>query len=321
MIRTCIESLHASCHPQSSVRFVTRTIRVIANPAAGRGRAALALPGIRVALAEHGIDDVRLTLRAGDEARLAREAIADGVDTVIAVGGDGTLSQVGGELTGSQCRLVPIAAGTGNDFAKTLALPARNARAMARLAVAGTDVAIDVGRVDDTLFLNVAGFGFDAAVIADIAGGSLLRGDASYVAAALRQLFVYRGLAVRMPGESNARNRLLLVFANGRHYGGSFRIAPEASLTDGELDVVVIGDASPLRRARLFAAAMRGSHLALPEVESSRGSALTIRFRAPPIYEADGELRRAASTAVEVACLPRALRVISASPAAASSAA
>lgn len=295
-----------------------RTIRVIANPAAGWGRAAGALPAIRVALAEHGIEDVRLTAFAGDEARLAREAIDDGVDTVIAVGGDGTWSQVGGALVGSACRLVPIAVGTGNDFAKTLALPARDARAMARLAVDGSDVAIDVGRVDDTLFLNVAGFGFDAAVIAALAGGSRLRGDASYVAAALRQLFVYRGLAVQMPGEPSARNRLLLVFANGRHYGGSFRIAPEASLTDGRLDAVAIGDASPLRRARLFAAAIRGAHLALPEVESSRGTAWTIRFGAPPIYEADGELRRAAGAVVQVACLPRALHVISASRAAAS---
>ena len=290
-----------------------RAIRVIANPAAGWGRGARALPAIRRVLAEHGIDDVRLTTRSGDEARLAQAAIDDGVDTVIAVGGDGTWSQVGAALAGSRCRLAPIAVGTGNDFAKTLALPARDARAMARLAVDGDDVAIDVGTVDGRLFLNVAGFGFDAAVIADLAAGSMLRGDASYLAAALRQLFIYRGIAVQLPGEVAPRNRLLLVFANGRHYGGSFRIAPHASLTDGLLDSVVIGDASPFRRMRLFGAAMNGTHLGLAEVTSTRAASWSLRFASPPIYEADGELRRAASTTVEIACLPAALRVVSAS--------
>src|SRR5688572_9693199 len=141
-MRGCIKSLQVAflrlrpSPPSTSTgRKLTRAIRVIANPAAGWGRGARELPAIRRVLDEHGIDDVRLTARSGDEARLARDAIADGVDTVIAIGGDGTWSQVGGALAGSACRLVPIAVGTGNDFAKTLALPSRDAQAMARLAV------------------------------------------------------------------------------------------------------------------------------------------------------------------------------------------
>ena len=106
------------------------------------------------------------------------------------------------------------------------------------------------------------------------------------------------------------RNRLLLAICNGRRFGGSFIIAPNASLRDGELDAIVIGDASPLKRASLFGAATGGAHLGHPEVSERRAPSFTLRFRAPPLFQADGELHQATATELEVACVPGALRIV-----------
>lgn len=284
-------------------------IRLIANPTAGRGRAARALPLARAAFRAAGADE-RLTTRAGDEARLVREALDDGIDTLAVLGGDGTWSKAAAALAtaGADCRLLTLAAGTGNDFAKTLGVPARDYAAMARLAVDGADRRIDLGSVAGRLFLNVAGFGFTAAVIADTERIRWLRGDALYFHAALRQLFRYRGMT--WCDDAGKEHALVLAFANGHTFGGSFRIAPGADPADGLLDEIRIADASATRRARLFAAATSGRHVALPEVRERRGGRFMLRFAEPPAYEADGELLRAPARDVEVACVPGAVRVV-----------
>jgi diacylglycerol kinase (ATP) len=287
-------------------------VRVIMNPAAGRGRGARKLPALRSAFAAGGITDIELTTAPGDEARLARQALQDGCSTVIAVGGDGTWSKVAAALAGSDCRLALVAAGTGNDFAKSLGVPATDPVAMARLAVDGPDERIDMGRIGDRLFLNIAGFGFDASVAQAMLETPWLTGEALYLFASARQLFAFRGLEIDVVPDRaiGFRNRLLLAICNGRRFGGSFVIAPNAMLDDGQLDAITIGEATPLRRAALFAAATGGTHLGFPEVTERRASSFLLRFRAPPVFQADGELHQAVTTELEVGCLPRALRVV-----------
>lgn len=262
-----------------------------------------------------GVGDVRRTAGPGDEGPAARRAVDDGADTLVAVGGDGTWGAVADAVvaSGADVRLALAAAGTGNDFAKSLGAPAADFAATARLAVDGPDVRVDVGRVDaggapGRHFLNAVGFGFDVAVIEDVARSPWPAGRFAYAASALRQLFGYGGLAVGAGG--GPARHLLLVVANGRHFGGTFRIAPDASLTDGRLDAIAIGDASALGRLRLFAAAARGAHVGHPEVVAAQAAAFSLTFAAPPAYQADGEHRRAASAALEVRCVPRALRVV-----------
>jgi diacylglycerol kinase (ATP) len=102
----------------------------------------------------------------------------------------------------------------------------------------------------------------------------------------------------------------MLIVANGRHFGGAFRIAPGASVADGRLDAVAIRDARALGRVRLFAAAARGTHPGHPEVTVEQAGAFRLTFDAPPAYETDGEYNRARSAALEVRCVPSALRVV-----------
>jgi diacylglycerol kinase (ATP) len=288
---------------------------VIVNPAAGKGRGLKAERDVRRAFAAVGVSDIRLTRSAGDETVLARRAIDEGVQTIVAVGGDGTWGNVANAIiaSGAGVRLALGAAGTGNDFAKSVGAPANDFEATARLAVDGPDVAVDVGRIEDKHFLNVTGFGFDIAVIEDVANIRWLKGDLVYIYSALRQLFGYTGVPVEVAGGNGSGGRtshLMVIIANGKSFGGAFRIAPNASITDGRLDAVAIRTVAPLKRLALFSAAARGTHLGHPDVRSEQAPRFTLSFAAPPAYETDGEYNRAASSTLEVACVPGALRVV-----------
>ena len=296
------------------------TVRVIVNPAAGRGRGGQMLPRIREVFAALGVSAVDVTGSAGEERALADRALADGCTTLVAVGGDGTWSNVAGAIlaSGADCRLALLAAGTGNDFAKTVGVPAGDLEATARLAVEGGDARVDVGRIEGRHFLNIAGFGFDIAVLEDCARITWMKGGNLYLVSALRQLFGYPGveIAVGSPLRERGKARhLMLVIANAKHFGGSFHIAPGAELADGLLDAVSILDAPPLGRIGLFVATTRGTHTADPRVITEQASRFTLRFPAPPAYETDGEYRRAESDVLEIECVPNALRVVVGAPA------
>jgi len=218
---------------------MSHKICVIVNPASGRGSGARALPAIRAAFSAVGVSEVRLTSAKGGESADARKALDDGFDTIVACGGDGTWGNVANALlaagAGRQARLVLIATGTGNDFAKTVGAPARDFPATARLAVDGADMAVDVGRIEGRHFLNVSGFGFDIAVLEDIERISWLKGDMLYLYSALRQLFSYGGVEIGIATPKKRRDprrHLMLIVANARRFGGSFRIAPGAMLNE-----------------------------------------------------------------------------------------
>lgn len=288
---------------------------VIVNPASGKGRGAKAAAAIRTAFHAVGVTDIRTTTAKGDERNVALRAIQDGVETIVAVGGDGTWGNVANAIlgAGAPVRLALAAAGTGNDFAKTVGAPAGDFAATARIAVDGPDVRVDVGCIEGKYFLNVAGFGFDIAVIEDVETINWLKGDALYLYSALRQLFGYRGIPIEVASAARTRGsaqHLMLIIANGKNFGGTFRIAPNASVTDGLLDAVSIAVASPLRRVALFAAATKGTHVRAPEVSVEQAPCFTLAFPTPPAYETDGEYNRARSTRLEVRCVPGVLRVV-----------
>ncbi len=294
-------------------------IRVLWNPASGRGRGAELHPRIKAAFEAHGITDFVQTQRAGDEARLVHEAIADGIQTIVVAGGDGTWgkSAVALAQAGSPARMAFVAAGTGNDFAKNLRAPATDMEAMAALVAAGgVERRVDLGRVDGNWFANVAGFGFDVEVLIASQGARLLRGPAVYVAAAVGQLFAFGGVPVRIGGVASLfaprRPRLMLVFANGKEFGGAFKIAPMAQVDDGKLDAVVFEDGIKLGRIALLARALRGTHLTHPKVFHKAGAEFTLEFDTAPSYELDGDLHLAPSRTVTVASVPAALRVLDA---------
>jgi YegS/Rv2252/BmrU family lipid kinase len=269
------------------------------------------------------------TSRAGEERELAAAAARDGVDVVVAVGGDGTWSNTADGLLGSgrpDVALGVLPSGTGNDFGRNLGFDPRDpAEAVAALA-AGRLRRVDVGRVETPSaadrspdqwetrhFLNVAGFGFDVAVIDAAAGARILRGELLYKVTALQQLFRFDGFDCEVETSTGTRRRarhLMLTVSNGCYFGGGFPIAPGADVSDGRLHACRIADAGPLARLGLFNLAERGRHVGDARVELLAAPGVRLTFGAPPRFELDGEVRRAAGATVELRVLPASLSVV-----------
>jgi diacylglycerol kinase (ATP) len=291
---------------------------VIVNPAAGRGRGRAMLPEILARFAEVGVTDVRTTSAKGDESAIARAAMKDGAATLVVVGGDGTTSNVANAILHSSAdvRLAVMPAGTGNDFAKVLGTAEMDVGAMARLSRQESESRVDVGKIEDVFFLNCCGFGFDVAVLEAIDRAHWLRGNSVYLYSAITQLFSYPGIEVALSAKGSSGDsmlHLLLVIANSEYFGGMFRIAPGASVTDGMLDAIAIRDVAPVRRLPLLAAAARGAHLSHRMCSRERAPEFSVSFPAVPSYEADGELHRARTSTVTIACCQSALIVVAAS--------
>ena len=257
---------------------------------------------------------MRLTRGPGDERRLAAQAASEGVETIVALGGDGTWGNVTRGIleSGRDARLVPIAAGTGNDFPHALGLPAHDPVAMARIAASRNSVRVDVGWANDIAFLNVAGFGLETEVVRRVQDIPGLRGPLVYIAAALPVLRTYRGLRASIQiGDGPPppmQQWAALIVSNGPRFGGGFRVAPGATVTDGRVDLIAVRDAVPFRRLQLFVRARLGTHLGQPEVDRSPVSDITLRFDQRALLDADGELHDVPME-VRVRVQPGAIRV------------
>src|SRR3989441_7145234 len=208
-------------------------VYVVFNPMSGRGRGAQLVSPLLQALAgapglEHG-----LTREPGDEARLTTDALARGFRRIVAVGGDGTWSNVGNAIlrSGIPARLGLVPGGTGCDLAKSLGIPPRDLQGCARIVLDGHAKSIDVGQIEDGYFLNLAGFGYDVAVIEDSWTVGYLGGSPLYLYCAIRQLGSFRGFSVEVEADGRPlgrRDLLMLILANARGFGGGFQIAPPA---------------------------------------------------------------------------------------------
>jgi len=297
-------------------------IHLLVNPRAGNGRASRRVRDARAALETAGDVTVHETQLAGDEARLAGEASLAGATVLAVLGGDGTVSHAARGLvySGSALPLAILAAGSGNDTAKSLGAPVHDYGAMARLILRGGVRSIDVGTIDDVPFVNAAGFGFDAQVVARTSHGGRRVGAVSYALTALASMHNCRGFDAvardalagdAAAGDAARPRHLMLVFANGRHFGGMFTIAPRARLDDGLLDMVDLHDAGTFRRLAMFSRAALGRLEGVRGVHTRQISEMSVSFDAPPQFEADGELHQAKGSVVRVGCLPRVLRLVS----------
>lgn len=307
---------------------------VVFNPASGRGRGARRIARYRELL-EASLDDVTFaaTTRPGEERDLAEHAVEQGYDVIVAVGGDGTWSNVADRIVASgrdDVAFAVLPSGTGNDFGRNFGFDPRNPVEAVRVLAEGYRRTIDVGRVDSPSasehdpdrweprhFLNLVGFGFDIAVIDAAAGARFLRGELLYKLTALQQLFRFPGVDVAVEsdaGETRDGRLLMLTVSNARYFGGGFPIAPKAEIDDGRLHACLIGNAPPLTRLKLFNAAERGRHVLAEQVEVVDDRAFRVRFAEPPRFEMDGDVRRAKSDVVDVRVIPNALRVVGPKP-------
>jgi diacylglycerol kinase (ATP) len=227
----------------------------------------------------------------GSGSYLARIAAEEGAHVVVAAGGDGTVGEVANGLIGTPAALGVLPMGTGNDFARTLGVGNDISRA-ARAIVFGTQKRVDIGRIGEGHFVNVAGCGFDAEVSKRVNRGfRRLRGTTAYIAAVFETLGTFRPaeITLEIDGVIFEEVAMLCAVANAKSYGGGMLVAPDATLDDGLFDVVVVGNVSPVEFVRAFPRVFKGTHVSHPKVTVRKGKRVAIRSRNELPVLADGE--------------------------------
>ncbi len=283
---------------------------VIVNPIAGPGRASEMASIIELAktvLLRHNlIADVRVTGGPDDARGFASDAVKDGIDLVVAWGGDGTVNRAAAAVAGTRVPLAIVPAGSGNGLARDLGVPLTPEAAL-EVAGAGATRAIDAGDLDGHLFFNVAGIGFDARIAARLAEPGARRGLLGYVLATLGELPGYEPAcySIREARDVNGvahtpdivnHHALFIALANSRQYGNGAQIAPQALLDDGMIEIVVVEPQSGFRIMRQVPAFFRGTLREGPGVLMRSAASMDICCAHPIRFHVDGEPREGGAT-------------------------
>ena len=283
---------------------------IIANSVSGRGRARRIGERVADLLRERDVDaDLMVSEASGDCERIAREVLAHGARQVAACGGDGTVHEVVNGLANSDAVLGVVPCGRGNDLARALGV-SRDVKDVVNTLVHGVERAIDLGKAGDRFFATVATLGFDTAVAQRMRSRpSRLGGTMSYLLAALQTLVGYRSPFVRLRGDFGVfEGRVLLAAtANAPFYGSGVKIAPDAIVDDGVLDVCIVADVSHWTVLRMFLTAYSGAHVGHSAVRVVQTRTLQIASDDPLWIFADGEPVCEIPAKIEV--VPGALRV------------
>ncbi len=293
-------------------------VAVLRNPAAGRGRHAQTVTAALAALAGPDRTVELLDADTVDAARGACTAAVDGgVDTLVAVGGDGTVHVGLQAVAGTGVGFGVIPAGTGNDFAAGVGLPVdpvAAARLISEALTAGRTRAIDLGHIsgDDGFqrwFCAVLGAGFDALVNERANAMRWPKGRRRYDFAIFAELIKLRPRRYRLTldGQVLEQDAVLVAVGNTPAYGGGMHMCPAADPTDGLLDVVVAGAISRSTLLRLQPKVYKGTHINHPAVTSHRARTVGIEADGITAY-ADGE--RVCPLPITITTRPGALRLV-----------
>jgi len=288
---------------------VTRQIALLTNPTAGTGQAHVLQDKVVERLVSRGMSVDILAGRDGAESvELARKAVADGVDSVVAVGGDGLVHAAVQALAGSDVRLGVIPSGTGNDFARSLGLP-QDPLAAADVVALGQARPLDLGRSGESWFATVMAAGFDAAVNERANAMTWPHGQLRYTVATLAVLPRWQPVPYTfdLDGEQRQVEAMLVCVANTDSYGGGLRIPWGAEFDDGLLDVIIIRPTTKLEFLRVFPQVRTGGHVDHPAFERVRATSVTVAAPGVTAY-ADGE--RFGALPLTVECVPGAVSVL-----------
>lgn len=240
-------------------------ILFIINPVAGRNKSEDITFLIRKKMKKANIEfDIVRTSEPGEAIKLSREGLAAGFDTVVAVGGDGTVNEVAmGLILNGQGKLGIIPMGTGNDLVKSLDISLEPKEAI-DVIVKGHFKSIDMGIANNKTFLNVASIGLDAEVVKNTEMvKNFARGKFAYVIGLLITLIRYKHkkLLIQLDDLRLEKKTLLVAVGNGKYYGGGMKICPTANIEDDYFHICLISKISKLKLLFIFPSIFKGNHL------------------------------------------------------------
>ncbi|MDT3402871.1 diacylglycerol/lipid kinase family protein [Mucilaginibacter terrae] len=286
-----------------------RKVLFVINPIAG-GKAKGHVPAlIQQHIDKNTIDyTIVFTEEAGHAHWLAKDAV-NTYQSIIAVGGDGTINEVASAVVGTKAALGVLPFGSGNGLSRFLSIPMDTVGAIQNININKVET-IDAGQLNGQWFFNMAGMGFDAH-ISQVFAEQTTRGFITYFKSAVKEIVNYKSETYNLliDGEEYDREAFMLSIANSSQYGNNAHVSPQASVQDGLLDVCVIKP-FPLYRfpemgMRMFTKTADKSKY----VEIIRGKNISIKRGKPGAVHVDGEPHNAGTNA-EVHIVPRSLNVI-----------
>ena len=293
---------------------------VLANPAAGGGIACEALPHLQKFAVENRWEvEFRGTESSAEFAQIAREEAERGRERIFALGGDGTVQLLLNAVAGSpQVSIGVLPAGGGNDFASAIGLPNDAVRAAEIVLLHGRASCLDAAHVrtadgTERLYLGGGGVGLDAEA-ARYASGAFrkIRGRSRYLLSAVRALWGFQPLNVRVSLDDSAQGvieakALLLGVLNTPSYGAGLRLAPEANVQDGKLNLVILQHLPPLEIVRVLARAAASGEVRTRYLRRYAIARVRLETDRECVFHGDGEI--IGRTPVEVSVVPNAVRV------------
>ncbi len=306
-------------------------IHVVVNPTSAAGSTRRKIPQLRQLFEANGAScEIHETQHRGHATELARQAMQAGAELLVAVGGDGTFSEV---VQGLPLQAPPsvhrpavgmVACGTGGDLSRSLGIPAELDAAVLGI-LRGSTRLIDVGGIEYTdetgrkrqrCFVNVASLGISARVSALVDRHfKWLGGRLAFYTATVCATFSHHNQRIRLHADQHPvydGPTYVLALANGRYFGGGMQIAPRAQLADGTLDCVLLKDFHLRDALSLSGRIYRGTHLSHPKVQTWRGRRFDVEIGTTPeqpwALDVDGELLSGRGP-LQFTLLPRALAV------------
>ena len=270
----------------------------IVNPAAGRGRSVKIIGGAEKILKEENIDYmVKYSEYEGHAAELVKELVNNGCDSVIAVGGDGTVLECAqgiyflDEEYREKICLGILPCGSGNDFARTINIP-KNMDEALKIILKREHSRCDMFEVDGIAGLNIACMGIDSE-IAYLAGRiKRIFGKFSYLAAVIKTIFTYKSIKanINIDGEKIEGEFTILAVCNGKYYGGGFMIAPTADIADALITFVYIDKLPWYKMLVLFPKVLSGGHVGIKEVHIKNCRNVEIQYDGENVFNIDGNI-------------------------------
>ncbi len=277
----------------SQARYDPRLMRLalVVNPVSGRGRAPKAAERARETLVSRGHEvTVYTTRHAGDGAAWLSEHRA-GFEACVAVGGDGTLSELVQVAAPSGLAVGIIPVGTANVVSRDLGIP-RNPKRAALVVADGHTRPLDLGKVNDRWFLAMVGIGLDGEIVRALSGARTgpIR-MSSYVKPTLRALLRYREPALRLKvdGQPFEGPGFGLIVTNTRNYGGLFAVCPKASLSDGWLDFQLRRRPGAWTAVRCLIRGTLGGRVGAAVAGVGQGRILEVTTETPSPVQVDGD--------------------------------
>ncbi len=290
---------------------MSRKIKFIINPKSGFNKnPRRILCWIDALIKPSGIPfDICYTKKPGDGTTLAKESVDQGFNTVAVVGGDGTINEVGRALFHSDVTLAVIPAGSGNGFARNFKIPLRQYQAI-KLLLNPKIIQIDIGKINDHHFFNVAGFGLDAHISENFEQFGM-RGPLPYFLVGIRAFFHFRPepVLIKFDQQKIETTPLVVNVANAPEYGNGAIISPQAQPDDGFLDLTILDRMSLWKAVSNLFRLFNGTIDRVSAFHSYRVTSLEIIRSAPGPIETDGNPHHE-GTHLKIEIIPKSLHVL-----------